>query len=252
MSGAIMIIGFIGFGKVSQNLVSIIGSDDIDFVTSSENRSFETIDRIEKSNVEALDTFKEVALKSDILISATSPKNALGVATQYGKYAKGIYLDLNNISPDTILEISRSVENLVDGAIIGKIDSDSPVLYLSGEKASSLEFLNDFIQTRIISDKAGDASKLKLLRSSYTKALSALLIESAEIAKSSGLEDEFFDVLCLTEGDDFRQKALSRISNTISASKRKSEELEEIIDYFDENELIMVKAASEKLSQYQP
>lgn len=247
-----MIIGFIGFGKVSQNLVSIIGSDDIDFVTSAENRSFETIDRIEKSNVEALDTFKEVALKSDILISATSPKNALGVAMQYGKYAKGIYLDLNNISPDTILEISRSVENLVDGAIIGKIDSDSPVLYLSGEKASSLEFLNDFIQTKIISDKAGDASKLKLLRSSYTKALSALLIESAEIAKSSGLEDEFFDVLCLTEGDDFRQKSLSRIHNTLNASKRKSEELEEIIDYFDENELIMVKAASEKLSQYQP
>ena len=252
MSGAIMIIGFIGFGKVSQNLVSIIGSDDIDFVTSAENRSFETIGRIEKSNVEVLDTFKEVALKSDILISATSPKNALGVARQYGKYAKGIYLDLNNISPDTILEISRSVENLVDGAIIGKIDSDSPVLYLSGEKASSLEFLNDFIQTKIISDKAGDASKLKLLRSSYTKALSALLIESAEIAKSNGLEDEFFDVLCLTEGDDFRQKSLSRISNTINASKRKSEELEEIIDYFDENELIMVKAASEKLSRYQP
>lgn len=252
MSGAIMIIGFIGFGKVSQNLVSIIGSDDIDFVTSAENRSFETIDRIEKSNVEALDTFKEVALKSDILISATSPKNALGVAMQYGKYAKGIYLDLNNISPDTILEISRSVENLVDGAIIGKIDSDSPVLYLSGEKASSLEFLNDFIQTKIISDKAGDASKLKLLRSSYTKALSALLIESAEIAKSNGLEDEFFDLLCLTEGDDFRQKSLSRIHNTLNASKRKSEELEEIIDYFDENELIMVKAASEKLSQYQP
>lgn len=252
MSGAIMIIGFIGFGKVSQNLVGIINSDDIDFVTSAENRSFETIDRIEKSNVEALDTFKEVALKSDILISATSPKNALGVARQYGKYVKGIYLDLNNISPDTTFEISRSVENLVDGAIIGKIDSDSPVLYLSGKKASSLEFLNDFIQTKIISDKAGDASKLKLLRSSYTKALSALLIESAQIAKSNGLEDEFFDMLCLTEGDDFRQKSLSRIHNTINASKRKSEELEEIIDYFDENELIMVKAASEKLSQYRP
>jgi 6-phosphogluconate dehydrogenase (decarboxylating) len=68
MSGTIMIIGFIGFGKVSQNLVSIINSDDIDFVTSAENRSSETIGNIEKSNVEALDTFKEVALKSDILI----------------------------------------------------------------------------------------------------------------------------------------------------------------------------------------
>lgn len=247
-----MIIGFIGFGKVSQNLVRIISLENIDFVTSTENRSPKTIMAIEKSGIEVLDTFKEVALRSDILISATSPKNALDTANEYGRYANGIYLDLNNISPDTIFQINKSVNNLVDGAIIGKIDSDSPILYLSGKNASSLEFLNDFILTKIISDKVGDASKLKLLRSSYTKALSALLIESAEIARNNDLEDEFFDMLSLTEGDDFKEKALSRIINTINGSKRKSEELEEIIDYFDENELIMVKAALEKLSQYQP
>ena len=247
-----MILGFIGFGKVSQNLAGIISSDDIDFVTSKENRSPKTIDNIEMSDVEVLDTFKEVACRSDVLISATSPKNALANAKDYGKYAKGIYLDLNNISPDTTSKINESVDNLVDGAIIGKIDSDNPIIYISGKSASKLQFLNDFIQTKIISDKVGDASKLKLLRSAYTKTLSALLIESAEIAKDNGMEDEFFDMLSLTEGDDFKQKALSRISNTISGSKRKSEELDEIIDYFDENELVMVKAALEKLSQYQP
>lgn len=247
-----MIIGFIGFGKVSRNLVNIIGLEDIDFVTSTENRSPETIDLIESSDVEALDTFEEVARKSDILISATSPANAADVAEKYGRHARGIYLDLNNISPDTTFEISKSVDDLVDGAIIGKIDSDNPVLYLSGKNASKLQFLNDFIQTEIIGDKVGDASKLKLLRSAYTKTLSALLIESVQIAKSSGLEDEFFEALSLTEGDGFKEKSLSRIRNTISTSKRKSEELEEIIDYFDENELVMVRAALEKLSQYQP
>ena len=158
-------------------------------------------------------------------------------------------MDLNNISPDTTSKINESVCNLVDGAIIGKIDSDNPILYLSGKKASRLRFLNDFIQMKIISDNAGDASKLKLLRSTYTKTLSALLIESAEIARDNGLEDEFFSMLSLTEGDDFREKSLSRINNTLNSSKRKSEELEEIINYFDENELIMVKAALKKLSQ---
>ena len=184
-----MIIGFIGFGKVSQNLAGIISSDDIDFVTSKENRSPKTIDNIEMSDVEVLDTFKEVACRSDVLISATSPKNALANAKDYGKYAKGIYLDLNNISPDTTSKINESVDNLVDGAIIGKIDSDNPIIYISGKSASKLQFLNDFIQTKIISDKVGDASKLKLLRSAYTKTLSALLIESAEIAKDNGMED---------------------------------------------------------------
>lgn len=244
-----MIIGFIGFGKVSQNLVKLIDSNDITFTTSVEDRSSKTIENVEKSNVEVLDTFKEVACSSDILISATSPKNALGVAKEYGKYTKGIYLDLNNISPDTTFEINDVVGNLVDGAIIGKIDSDNPILYLSGKDASKLVFLNDFIQTKIISDEIGDVSKLKLLRSSYTKTLSALLIESFEVAKNNDLEDEFFEMLLLTEGDDFKEKSLSRINNTLNNSQRKSEELEEIINCFGDEELIMVRAALKKLNR---
>ena len=243
-----MIIGFIGFGKVSQNLTEIIKSEDILFLTSLENTSSKTSKNIRQADVEVLDSFKEVAIKSDILISANSPASALSVSEKYGKYVKGIYLDLNNISPETTFEIQKHTENLVDGAIIGKIDSDNPILYLSGEKSDELMFLNEFIQTRKISDKIGDASILKLLRSTYTKTLSALLIESVNLADEYGLKDEFFEVLTLTEGELFRQKSLSRINNTLNSKKRKVEELEEITDYFDE-ELIMVKAALEKLSR---
>ena len=244
-----MIIGFIGFGKVSQNLVKLIDSDDIEFVTSPENRSKQTVKKINDSKIQILDTFKEVAIRSDILISATSPKTALDVAKEYGKYSNGIYLDLNNISPDTTFKIDEYVDDLVDGAIIGKIDSVNPVLYVSGENADKLLFLNDFIKTTKISDNIGDVSVLKLLRSTYTKTLSALLIESHEIAKSRDLENEFFDALALTEGDDFKEKSLSRINNTLNNPKRKSEELEEIIDFFNENELVMVKAALKKLNR---
>ena len=124
-----MIIGLIGFGKVSKNLINLIKSDDITFVTSMDGRSNKTIESIEKLEIDVLDTFKDVAIVSDILISANSPKNAIDAAKNYGKFTKGIYLDLNNISPETTLEINNYVENLVDGAIIGKIDSDNPVLY---------------------------------------------------------------------------------------------------------------------------
>ena len=67
-----MIIGLIGFGKVSEYLIKLINSDDIQFVTSAEGRSDKTIKNIHKSNIEVADTFKEVAIRSDILISATS------------------------------------------------------------------------------------------------------------------------------------------------------------------------------------
>ena len=244
-----MIIGFIGFGKVSQNLVNLIKSDDITFIASTEGRSIKTAERIKEYGIDVLDTFKEVAVASDILISANSPKSALGVAKDYGKYVEGVYLDLNNISPDTTSEISKFAPNLVDGAIIGKIDSDHPILYVSGELSDRLMFLNEFIDIRKISDNIGDAAILKLLRSSYTKTLSALLIESSELAKQYNLENEFFDVLALTEGEEFKEKSISRINNTLSSSKRKSEELEEIVDYFEGSDLTMVKAALKKLSQ---
>ncbi len=244
-----MIIGLIGFGKVSRNLFKLIKSDEITFTTSIEGRSENTIQNIEESGIEIFDTFKDVARKSDILISATSPKTALAVAKKYGKYAAGIYLDLNNISPDTTLEIDNHVENLIDGAVIGKIDSDDPILYISGEKSDELLFLDKFITTKKISDNIGDVAILKLLRSSYTKSLSALLIETLQIAERHNLKKEFFDILALTEGDDFKEKSLSRITNTINNSNRKSEELEEIIEYFSDSDLIMVKAALEKLNQ---
>ena len=245
----LMIIGLIGFGKVSKTLFNLINSQGISFVTSLEGRSKGTIENIRDLNIEILETFKDVAIKSDILISATSPKSALTVAKKYGKYFNGIYLDLNNISPDTTLEIDEHVNNLVDGAIIGKIDSDNPVLYISGEKSDDLLFLKDFIQIKKISDNVGDAAILKLLRSIYTKSVSALLIESFQTAQKYDLEEEFFDILSLTEGEGFKEKSLSRIKNTLNNSKRKSEELEEIIDYFNDLELIMVKAALEKLNQ---
>lgn len=244
-----MIIGLIGFGKVSQTLVKLIHSENVKFITSAENRSKSTIDNIKKANVATLSTFEEVASTSDILISATSPKSSLDVAKRYGKYLNGIYLDLNNISFKTTLEISKYVDKLVDGAIIGKIDSPNPVLYLSGELSKELLFLDEFLNVKVVSENIGDVAVLKLLRSSYTKTLSALLIESYEIAKKHNLENEFFDIISITEGSDFKNKSLSRINNTLNSTKRKSEELEEIINSFNDDELIMVRAALEKFNR---
>lgn len=244
-----MNIALIGFGKVSYNLVKLIQSSKINFLTSMQDRSKNTIELINQSDVEVYETFDKAIESSDIIISANSPSQAIETARRYGN-TDSIYLDLNNISPKTTNEINSLANNFVDGAIIGKIDSDNPTLYLSGVNANKLLFLNEFLNVKIISDRIGDASTLKLLRSTYTKSLSVLLIESYNLAKKLGLEDEFFDALSVTEGADFKQKSVSRINSTLKSSKRKSEELEEILDYFDGDELKMVKTALDKLKQF--
>ena len=53
----------------------------------------------------------------------------------------------------------------------------------------------------------------------------------------------------LTEGEDFKKSALSRINNTKNSKKRKAEELEQIIDYFENQDLTMVKASFKKLNR---
>lgn len=147
------------------------------------------------------------------------------------------------------MEIDKHVDNLIDGAIIGKIDSDNPTMYISGINAEKLLFLDGFLDVKVISENVGDAATLKLLRSTYTKTLTALLIESHEIAKGHNLENEFFDIVSLTEGGDFKDKSLSRINNTLDNPNRKCEELSEIANAFGENELIMVRAAMEKFNR---
>lgn len=242
-----MIIGFIGFGRVSENLTKLFKDEKI--ISSDYGRSKQSINRMKNANVEIFDDFNQVAIESDLLISANSPSQALEVASEYGSKTKGIFLDLNNISPETSEEINKTVDNFVDGAIIGKVES-SPMIYLSGEKADQLVFLNSYLPVKIISDKIGDASRLKLLRSIYTKTVSTTLIETMEIAKEFNLEKEVLETIAYSEGDAFINSALSRIKNTKNSSSRKEEELEEIISYFkDFNDLTMTRATYKKLKR---
>ena len=242
-----MIIGFIGFGRVSESLTKLFKDEKI--ISSDYGRSKQSINRMKNANVEIFDDFNQVAIESDLLISANSPSQALEVASEYGSKTKGIFLDLNNISPETSEEINKTVDNFVDGAIIGKIES-SPMIYLSGEKANQLVFLNSYLPVKIISDKIGDASRLKLLRSIYTKTVSTTLIETMEIAKEFNLEKEVLETIAYSEGDEFINSALSRINNTKNSSSRKKEELEEIISYFKGvNDLTMARATYKKLKR---
>ncbi|MDL2246841.1 NAD(P)-dependent oxidoreductase [Methanobrevibacter sp. OttesenSCG-928-K11] len=247
-----MIIGFIGFGKVNSKLNSILSKYNIDTVTSIEGRSDKTINRIIESGIDVLDSFKNVVSYSDIIISATSPHQAENISKKYAPYVDGLFLDLNNISIETTKNINSHFKenNFIDGAIIGKIDVSNPILFLSGEKVNELEFLNNTdLNIKIISQNPGDVSILKMLRSSYTKSLSAILIESIDFAKSLNLEDEFFDTLSLTEGEDFKDKSKSRILSTYKNSKRKTEEIDEVLNTFKNADTTMTKATKEKFKK---
>ena len=142
-----MKIGFIGFGEVSYTLSKIFFENGFDILTSVEGRSIKTKEFVDSIDyIELLSNFEEVAKEADILISANSPHSALGVALRYGSLTNGIFLDFNNISPETSKKIAHFIgdNHFVDSAIMGKVKSKELNIYLSGKLASKVEgFIND-------------------------------------------------------------------------------------------------------------
>ncbi|WP_297979723.1 NAD(P)-binding domain-containing protein [uncultured Methanobrevibacter sp.] len=256
-----MKFGFIGFGEVSYNLSKILIDLGFEVLTCVEERSEKTKELANSLDISLFDSYEELSKASDILISANSPQNSLGIAKKYALLTEGIFLDLNNVSPDTTNQISNllSEDHFIDSVIIGKASSQKMNIYLSGKMANKLvKSLNDLnpeisqrINIAVVSDRIGDASRLKNLRSIYTKGVSALLIETFEIGEKLDLSDALWEILSLTENGDFEESSKSRIKNSYKSSKRKYEELAELLDFLntvdvDDDSKIMTAATKNK------
>lgn len=276
-----MIVGFIGFGEVSSTLSDILSKNGIKTVTVVKGRSRKTQELAVKSNVQILDSYETLFDGSDIIISANSPSNAYNIAEKYANLIENnIYIDLNNISPHTTIKIADLFEKnnppikneqksrfdifsketeedlrnpFVDGAIIGSVSNKNPIILFSGAKADELSILNNYgLKVIIVSKIPGDVSTLKTLRSLYTKGVSAILMESVEVAKELNLENQFFEILNMTEENDFQEKAISRIENSYKHSTRKKEEMDEILEFleseFPNKKFLLTEATRNKFS----
>ncbi len=258
--GVFVKVGFIGFGEVSYTLSKLLLSQGVEVLTALEGRSEKTKKLVNSLELTVLDEFFDVARNSDFLISANSPNSALAIAIKYGPHTDGLFIDFNNISPNTAGKIADylSEDHFLDAAIFGKVNSDRLNIFFSGKKARELvDLLSNLscddvdLNFLAVSDKIGDVSKLKMLRSLYTKSLSALLIETFEIAETLNLTEDLWRILALSEGERFEDSSKSRIKNSLKSSTRKYEELEELLEFLDSNDIneydeIMIKASKDK------
>lgn len=233
-----MNVGFLGFGEVASNLSVWLKEAGADVYTSIENRSNKTQGLAKDCGVNICSDNKSMAEISDILISAVTPAEALNIAKEVGKYVKGIYIDVNNISPRTVNEAMGYIENgkTVDAAIMGGIEKEGIRVQIvaSGSYAEQFSNLNQYgLNIRVISPDLGKAKALKMLRSSYTKGVSAVLLESLFFAHQLDLDQELLKCLESTECPDFRESSLSRVKNSAYHAERKSQEMEEVLKFMN-------------------
>jgi 3-hydroxyisobutyrate dehydrogenase-like beta-hydroxyacid dehydrogenase len=250
-----MNVGFIGFGEVASTLSSGLLGNGVNVSTCLEGRSKRTLYMAKKSGVNILDDFVELARTSDILISAVTPSTAVAVAKKLGKYSKGIYVDINNVSPSTVNEALLLVENkrIVDAAIIGSVEKNGCDVQIiaCGDAARDFSILNDHgLNIKLMGAEIGHCSQIKIMRSLYTKGVSAILWETIRGAYEMGIDEEVLKIIAETEGPQFEKLAHSRLISSFLHSKRRYEEMGELKKLLSDNkmsnDIIMVSATENR------
>jgi 3-hydroxyisobutyrate dehydrogenase-like beta-hydroxyacid dehydrogenase len=235
-----MKIGFLGFGEVASTISKGLLTKGCKIYTSVEGRSQKTKSLAKEVAVELYTSNREVAEISDILISAVTPSKAVDVAREVGRHCSGVYVDINNISPHTVKEVAGYIENgkMVDASIIGSVLRKKLKVHIiaSGSYAESFAKLNEYdMNISIVGREIGHASAIKILRSAFTKGVSALLFESLYSAHRMGIDDMVLECIVETECEDFRESSISRIISSGVHAERRSEEMEEVVDLISEH-----------------
>jgi len=234
-----MKIGFLGFGEVASTLSAGLLEQGADVATCVEGRSNKTKDMAQKIGVTLYKTNKELVEDSEMILSTVTPSQAIKVAEEVGKYINGIYVDMNNVSPKTVIEALSFIENgrTVDASIIGSVRKGFSVhIIASGKYATRFAQLNKYgMNINIIGEEIGQASAIKMFRSSFTKGISALLFETLYSAYKIGIDENVLDIIAETECEGFKDSAISRIISSSIHAKRRYEEMEEVIELIAEN-----------------
>ena len=206
----------------------------------SHQRSLNTRLRAEKHCLVEIQRIEELCDRCSMIVSVCPPHAAMEVAEEVCNCSfKGIYVDVNAISPQRVKQIEQVMTaagiDFVDGAIIGP-PSWSPHttwLYLSGPSAGQVSrcFSGGPLEIEVIGSEVGKASALKMCFAANTKGTTALLCAIMAAAERMGVRVELENQWSL-HGSDFARNTADRIRKVTAKAWRFSGEMEEIASTF--------------------
>ena len=136
----------------------------------------------------------ELVASCDAVLSVCPPEAALEVACAVAEAGfAGLFVDLNAVSPHTVLAIAAELGeriDVVDGGIIGGPTTGDAAVYLAGPRASDAAALiaPSVVTTRVLDGPLGSASALKACYAASSKAVSALLLSIRAAAVATDVE----------------------------------------------------------------
>ena len=206
-------IALIGFGEVG----SIFGRDfassglavsTFDILLNEVASRTALLAKARDANVRPCDSLEDALRGADLVISAVTAASAASVSRTAATLLRAgqIYLDINSVSPDTKLEIARTLRaspaTFVEAAVMAAVSPQRlkvPML-LGGPQATGVAELLRAIGMNVkpISERVGVASAIKMCRSIIIKGLEAITVESMFTARRYGAEEQVLESLAAT------------------------------------------------------
>lgn len=195
-------VGILFPGEMGSSFGNLLSTGGFDVVTTTEGRSARTVRLSRESGLTVLDSIGQVLQRSDILISMVTPDAALQVAHRVASVPRGssrrlLCIDANSISPMTAVQVAEIVRTagmeFLDASIFGLASrlQQRGVLYVSGSRATEIaRHFAPLMRVKVVGDKPGTASALKMIVSAVPKSIAALFIETMLFAREMGLLSE--------------------------------------------------------------
>lgn len=239
-----MKLGFIGFGEVAYEMSRGFKAEGLQgtiaYDPMRDDDRFGTLvrERAKTADVTLMDTPGAVITAADIIIAAVPGSRALEVAeTIIGNLNQHkIYADVSTSSPTTKQKIGTLITptgaGFVDGALMGGLTLKQhkvPTL-VSGSGASKfMEMMNPYhMSLEKVSDKAGDAIAVKLVRSIYMKGVASLEVEMLEAAAKLKVEDLVLNSISKTlDGDPFVKMMNFLVTASAIHAERQTHEMKD-------------------------
>jgi 3-hydroxyisobutyrate dehydrogenase-like beta-hydroxyacid dehydrogenase len=239
------LLTFIGFGEGAYNIakglrqagISGMAAYDIQWNTPEFGEKIKT--RAAESGVEICPGIEQAIRCSTFILSATSAAAAVSVARKALPYmsTEQVYVDINAASPMDMEEIGKLCNErgikFCDVAVMGIIPQygHKVPLILSGNGADAFAgaFQNFGMNIKILGEKPGGSSAIKMFRSVFMKGLTGLLVESFCAAERFGvlptIVESLNETIC---GKSVEDLANSLIPRTLIHAKRRIAEMEDV------------------------
>ena len=217
-------IGIVSPGDMGQAVAQTLKTSGFTVHAALEGRSARTRALAAEAGLIDCGTMENLVKTCDVLLSILNPAAAVDNARAAAAAMKTtgkrcLFVDCNAVAPGTAQEIDTIIREAggecVDAGIIGPPPRGkaSMRMYVSGPKAALLSPLNGGgIHVRIMSERIGDASAIKMCYASYTKGAVALGVEMLMAARRMGVDEALNKELQESAAEN-RQWILSRCTS---------------------------------------